>query len=136
MRLYDILIKGALVPIALASIYSGVYASETTQPATQPSTRPVPSLSQEEFRNTRPEIRNARITQRQMLANRLAGFYAGTVKLTKTDEGYSWSGSYNPSDNPEAMEKMLYDADKDQDGQVTSQELRTLNNKIIENQNN
>lgn len=56
----------------------------------------------------------------------LAGVYAGTVDLEKTEKGYSAKGIYNQIENPEALEKVLMKADTDGDYIITRDELKSL----------
>ena len=60
----------------------------------------------------------------------LAGIYAGTAKIEKINNIPKISGYYNKSKNPEALEKVLLDADVDFNKVVTGKELEYLEKKI------
>lgn len=56
----------------------------------------------------------------------LAGIYAGTVNVKRTEDGYVTEGSYSQSRHPGSMEKVLKEADTNEDKIVTPQEVRDL----------
>lgn len=62
----------------------------------------------------------------------LAGIYAGTVNVKRTEDGYVAEGSYSQSQHPSAMEKALKEADTNGDKIVTPQEVRDLAAKLYE----
>ena len=62
----------------------------------------------------------------------LAGIYAGTVQVKKTDKGYSAEGVYSEFKNPEAMERVLREADNYKDKIITRPEIKDLMVKLYE----
>ncbi len=62
----------------------------------------------------------------------LAGIYAGTVNVKKIEDGYVAEGSYSLSQNPDAMEKALKEADTNKDKIVTGKEVRDLAARLCE----
>ena len=60
----------------------------------------------------------------------LAGIYAGTVKVRKTKDGYFIRGNYTEAQNPNAMQRVLREADKNKDKIITRQEISDLANRI------
>ena len=65
-----------------------------------------------------------------MRLQRLAGIYAGTVQAISTKNGYLFDGYYSQFKNPEAMQKVLKDADMNRDHVVTSREVQDLTRKV------
>lgn len=62
----------------------------------------------------------------------IAGIYAGTVKVKKTDNGYMANGVYSQFENPEAMERACKEADINGDFVITNKELRDLELNVYE----
>lgn len=56
----------------------------------------------------------------------LAGIYAGTVEVKRTENGYITTGSYSEFQHPDAMRRVLQEADTNKDKIITRQELRDL----------
>jgi hypothetical protein len=64
--------------------------------------------------------------------NVLAGIYSGTVQVTRTENGYSANGQYCEMQNPDALSRVLNEADTNHDKIITVQEITNLKNKIFE----
>ena len=66
----------------------------------------------------------------------LAGIYAGTVEVRKTvrktEKGYTANGSYSQFQHPDAMRKVLREADTNGDKIITKQESRDLAMRLYE----
>ncbi len=62
----------------------------------------------------------------------LAGIRAGTVYVEKTEDGYLAEGSYSFAKHPKAMERVLKEADTNEDKIVTPQEVRDLAARLYE----
>jgi len=62
----------------------------------------------------------------------LAGVYAGTVKVIQIKDGYVAQGSYSEFENPEALERVVKEADTNNDKIVTFQEANVLARKLYE----
>ncbi len=62
----------------------------------------------------------------------LAGVYAGTADFRCTKNGYSVEGFYSQLANPEAIVRVLKDADTNDDKIVTRDEVRNLYRAISE----
>ncbi|MFH0949294.1 MAG: hypothetical protein V1802_02295 [Candidatus Aenigmatarchaeota archaeon] len=58
--------------------------------------------------------------------NVIAGIYAGTSEVRRTDDGFLVIGDYKQSEHPEAMKKALEDADTDKNKEITSEEASKL----------
>lgn len=64
----------------------------------------------------------------------LAGIYAGTIKIKRTKTGYIFDGFYSQAAHPEALVKVLKDADTNNDLIITMSEIFALRNKILRKQ--
>jgi len=64
---------------------------------------------------------------------KVAGIYAGDVRVKKIDEDYLAIGEFNIDnpDSPEASKKALQDADTNRDGRVTIDEARALLREVV-----
>ena len=62
----------------------------------------------------------------------LAGVYAGTVTVRKTKEGYIAEGSYSQFENPEALDRVIKEADTNNDKIITLQEANGLARKLYQ----
>lgn len=67
-----------------------------------------------------------------MILRTIAGIYAGTAEVNRTDSGYSVSGSYSSIKNPEALIKTLKLADTNNDRLITRQEASYLKRRVFE----
>ena len=61
----------------------------------------------------------------------LAGIYAGTVKVRRTERGYFIDGSYSQMLHPEALHRVLEDADVNGDKIITGKETNNLKDKMF-----
>jgi len=66
------------------------------------------------------------------LLTTLAGIYAGTIKVGKLPYGHVTHGSYSEFDNPDALIRVLREADTKPDGIITTEEANNLAKKIYE----
>jgi|TARA_B100001971_G_C17993435_1_gene433528 hypothetical protein len=62
----------------------------------------------------------------------LAGIYAGTVEVKRTGNGYTANGSYSQFQHPDAMRRVLKEADTNGDKIITRQESRDLAMRLYE----
>ncbi|MBS3116088.1 hypothetical protein J4421_00675 [Candidatus Woesearchaeota archaeon] len=62
----------------------------------------------------------------------LAGIYAGTVGVKRTEEGYVAKGYYSQLQQPDAMRRVLREADTNDDKIITRQEARDLAVRLYE----
>ena len=62
----------------------------------------------------------------------LAGIYAGTVEVWKTEKGYSANGEYSQFQYPDEFIKVLREADINKDKIITKKELDVLTFKIYQ----
>ena len=60
-----------------------------------------------------------------------AALYAGTAKIRKVNNGYVIDGYYSEWTHPEALERVLRDADTNGDKIITRKELRDLERKVF-----
>lgn len=61
----------------------------------------------------------------------IAGLYARTVKLEKTNYGYELNGDYNYDKNPEALQMAMKNSDLNKDNKITRKEADDLVIKVI-----
>ena len=62
----------------------------------------------------------------------LAGIYAGTVEVKRTENRYTANGSYSQIQHPDAMRRVLREADTNKDKIITRQESRDLAMRLFE----
>jgi hypothetical protein len=60
-----------------------------------------------------------------------AGIYAGTVEAIKTDKGYLFRGTYSQFSHPEAMDRVMKEADVDGDRIISRKEARDITSKFL-----
>ncbi len=116
--------RAAVVTLACLTALEGCATSSSNQPVEPWESGPNLSIFASLGYRTHPDT--------EEFLSIVAGVYAGTMKVIKTDQGYTWAGNYSIVLDSRSARKALKDADTDGNKRVSYDEAYTLFRKVIE----